>query len=130
MLMPQTFAKWGQQQVAKTPLMQQWTARHWFEAFLDAFTDVQWTVSATSIEMTNWPCRKPNQVLVAKQQVFDDPPMQLQPWMQPLAHDDATGAVVMQFIASVIAGTMHPAPFPDLPDLKPMASKLPYPTNR
>jgi hypothetical protein len=123
MQMPETFALWAQQQVIKTPAMDQWNARQWFGAFLQAITEVPWVVSATSIDMALWPRRDPRQPLVPKQHHSDDPPMPLPSWMQEMALHDAEGAVVLRYISGVLANMTHASYLHDSSSLKAFAKK-------
>lgn len=116
LFIPRTFAQWGEQEVLKTPAMREWKARQWFGAFLQAITGVPWIVSATSLDLADWPRHDATKLLVKKERTSDDPPVPLQPWMRDMALSNAEGAVVLQYINEVLASSTSHASFYDLVD--------------
>jgi len=96
--MPQTFAKWGKEQMVQVPDMMTWLARQWIAAFLLEATGIPWIVEAATIDLAAMPRRDPNKPLAAHEQATDNEPVPLPAWVIELAQPNVSGAVMAQFI--------------------------------
>jgi hypothetical protein len=100
---PKTFALWGKQRMEREPVMLTWQSPQWVIAFLQDRTGVPWIISATNLDLEDFPRHDPLLPLEKHERTTDDPPLPLPSWVVDLLLTNCSGAEMVRFIQEILS---------------------------
>jgi hypothetical protein len=112
---PKTFASWGKNRMEREPVMLTWQTPQWFIVFLQERTGVPWLISATALDLEDFPRHDPLLPLVDHERTTDDPPLPLPSWVVELLLTSCSGTGMAHFIQETLAPLSYRASTFDKP---------------